>query len=465
MDDRPPFNLVDGLLRRRRVVLAITVICLIIAAALSVLLPKTYDATAIIYLDTARTATDFDAGIAAGDLLQHDFIVSATSRPTLLEACKSPGIACTADDMTAPENTLGKKVTASVYRGTSELAVTAKGSTPEAAAALANAVAQAVIDQDAEEVIRLNQPARDNLNKELTELAASMNAEQKALSQSHAGSSKAAAHQAALIRLQNAYAQTLARLLDINERQDRLTNVATIIQKALPATKAESPNPLLYVSAALVAGLCLGVFLALLIERFDDRIFSPEALAKAAAIPHAFVTEPERRGHPWSGSYALALGHVLARSPGARTLLVVAASRRDDSDHVAAGLGEAAAGAGRRAEVVEFDRASTGSPKLARSEVAGLTKISMPHGNGAATAAAVAEVRRIRGSDGARDDLALVAVPSPDISPAAVMLGRTSPHAALVATRGVTRFGEARRTADLLRQAGVDVAAGILVKR
>jgi len=77
----------------------------------------------------------------------------------------------------------------------------------------------------------------------------------------------------------------------------------------------------------------------------------------------------------------------------------------------------------------------------------------------------VAEVRRIRGSDGARDDLALVAVPSPDISPAAVMLGRTSPHAALVATRGVTRFGEARRTADLLRQAGVDVAAGILVKR
>ena len=71
-------------------------------------------------------------------------------------------------------------------------------------------------------------------------------------------------------------------LLDINERQDRLTNVATIIQKALPATKAESPNPLLYVSAALVAGLCLGVFLALLIERFDDRIFSPEALAKYA---------------------------------------------------------------------------------------------------------------------------------------------------------------------------------------
>src|SRR6266566_5868822 len=146
MDERPPFNLRDALLHRWSVVVAAVSTLALIACALYVVLPRSYEATAIIYLDTARTATDFDAGIAAGDLLQHDFIVSATSRPTLLEACKSPGIACTADDMTAPENTLGKKVTASVFRGTSELAVTAKGSTPEAAAALANAVAQAVID-------------------------------------------------------------------------------------------------------------------------------------------------------------------------------------------------------------------------------------------------------------------------------------------------------------------------------
>jgi Mrp family chromosome partitioning ATPase len=34
----------------------------------------------------------------------------------------------------------------------------------------------------------------------------------------------------------------------------------------------------------------------------------------------------------------------------------------------------------------------------------------------------------------------------------------------IVATNGVTRFADARRTADLLRQSGVDVVAGILVK-
>jgi capsular polysaccharide biosynthesis protein len=467
MDNRPPFHLVDGLLRRHRVVLVITGAFLLVAAALSVFLPKTYQATAIIYLDTARTATDFDAGIAAGDLLQHDFIVSATSRPTLQDACKAPGVACTADEVAAPEASVGKLVTASVYRGTSEVAVTAKGSTPEAAAALANAVAQAMITQDAEEVVRLNQPARDNLNKQLAVLASAMDREQNALKGSAPGSSAAAAHQAEVARLQNSYAQTLARQLDLNERIDRLSNVATVVQPALPPATPESPNPVLYVAAALLAGLCVGAFAGLLMERFDDRIFTPEGLAQAAAVPLAFVAEPDGRGWLWPArrSFALALANILARSPDASTILVVAASARDDSDTVAAGLGAAAADAGQRTAVVDFDRTSTGSPRLARSAITGLTKITMPDGNGSATASAVAEVRRIRSTDAALEDLALVSVPSPDVSPAAVMLGRTTRQAALVATRGVTRFGEARRTADLLRQSGVEIAACVLISR
>src|SRR5260370_717954 len=192
MDDRPTFTLLDALVHRHRFILGIAAAFCLAAAALSLVMPKTYEATAIIYLDTARTASDFDAGIAAGDLVQHDFIVSATSRPTL----QQPG---------------------------------------------------------------------------------------------------AAPHEAELHRLQNAYGLTLARLLDLNGRQDRLTNVATIVQPALPPTKPESPNPLLYVGAALVAGLGVGVFAALLIERLDDRIVSAEGLARAASIPPAFVTQNLQR--------------------------------------------------------------------------------------------------------------------------------------------------------------------------
>jgi len=464
VDDRPAFTLLDALVRRHRVIVGTAAAFCLAAAALSLVMPKTYEATAIIYLDTARTASDFDAGIAAGDLVQHDFIVSATSRPTLQQACAAPDVTCSASDLEAPETTIGKLVSAAVFRGTSEVAVTAKGRTPAAAAALANAVAQATIVEDAAEVVRLYQPARDNLNKQLAQLASSMDAEQKALSSSAQGSSEAAAHEAELNRLQNAYGLTLARLLDLNGRQDRLTNVATIVQPALPPTKPESPNPLLYVGAALVAGLGVGVFAALLIERLDDRIVSAEGLARAASIPPAFVTQNVQRllFPRTKSSYSRALANLVARSPDAlREVLVVAASERDHSDPVAAGLGTVAATAGQRVTVMEFDGHANGSRKPFRSEVAGLSVIAIPAG----LSESPAGVARLRRLDGVQDgEFVLMSVPSPDVSPAALALGRSIKQSVLVATHGITRYGDARRTADLLRQSGIDVVAGILLK-
>ena len=432
MDDRPPFTLLDALAHRRQLILVITGVCCLAAAALSVFLPKTYEATAIVYLDTARTATDFDSGIAAGDLLQHDFIVSATSRSTLVEACALAGNACTSGDLVAPETTIGKLVSAAVYRGTSELTVSAKASSPAQAAALANAVAQAMINQDSAEVTRLYKPARDNLNKEIAQLAAAMDTERKALANSPPGSSAAAGHQAELTRLQNAYMLDLTRVTDLNVRMDRLTNIANIVQPALPPAKAESPNPVLYIGAALVAGLCISVLAALLIHRFDDRIVSADGLARAAAAPVVFVTPGVLRSllSPASGTYSLALANVFARSPAPHSILVVAASERDKSGPVARGLSSAAAGAGQHAAVVELN----GSAAIEKHDL-----------------------------ESTGDELVLVPVPSPDVNPKALVLGRTIKHSVIVATNGVTRFGDARRTADLLRQSGVDVVAGILV--
>src|SRR6266566_9164426 len=130
MDERPPFNLRDALLHRWSVVVAAVSTLALIACALYVVLPRSYEATAILYLDTARTATDFDSGISAGDLLQHDLIALATNRATLVEACQAQGVECTPDNLVAPEETIGKRVSASIYRGTSSLGVTAKAPTP-----------------------------------------------------------------------------------------------------------------------------------------------------------------------------------------------------------------------------------------------------------------------------------------------------------------------------------------------
>lgn len=471
MDDRPPFTLVDALRHRYWAVLGAVAACLLVAGALSLLLPKTYEATAVIYLDTARTATDFDAGIAAGDLLQHDFIILATSRPTLLEACALPFANCTAVETADPEATIAKRITANVFRGTSDVAVTAKAPTAEDAASLANAVARAMIDQDAAEVARLLKPARDDLDKQVTTLLAAMDVEQQALKSSTAGSSVATSHQVQLARLQAQYTLIVARQLDLGQRQDRLTNVASVSDPALPPTKPESPSPATYLLVALVGGLCAGVFTALLIERFDDRILSPESLAKAAGIPMAFVSQGEARRLPLLAPrpqkqrlYSMALAHVLARSPDARTVLVVAASARDHVDAVAAGLGAVAADSGQRVAVIQRDGHSRDSADLSRTRVAGAS--AMPNGNGSGTTAAVAEMTRQENElDATSNDLVLISVPSPDISPAALTLGRTIKRAVLVSTIGVTRFADTRRTAELLRESGVDVVAGILVPR
>ena len=119
--------------------------------------------------------------------------------------------------------------------------------------------------------------------------------------------------------------------------------------------------------------------------------------------------------------------------------------------------------AAQRLAVLQADGSSNGQDFTSGSEVAGVTTIKVPSGDGALAALTVTEVFRRNAIELAPHSMVLVSVPSPDTTPAALMFGRTVRRAMLVATRGSTRFGDARRTARLLRESGVDVAAGILV--
>ncbi|HEX9570863.1 MAG TPA: hypothetical protein VF969_01260, partial [Burkholderiales bacterium] len=336
------------------------------------------------------------------------------------------------------------------------------------AAALANAVAQAMIEQDTSEVVRLFKPARDDLESQLASVRAAMDNEQQQLLSSPPGSSAAAAHQAQLSTLQLQYSALFGRLQDLAEQQDRLTSMATISQSALPRASPESPNRLRYLLAALVAGAVVGVLAALLAQRFDDRIHNGEALARATNTPLALAVRPAGRRDPHPATaqpYSLALARLLAQSPRAQTVLVTAASTSDNSLAAAVGLGEVALDSGQRAVVVHGNGYAPAPRQLTSGgDIAGLTTIAAPSNNRGDLDAAVASATEEYNGDSART-LVLVAVPSPDTSPTAVMLGRTAKRAVLAATAGVTRFRDARRTADLLRQSGVDVVAAILLPR
>jgi len=463
VEERPPLTLRNALLHRWLLVLAIVGAFLLAAGLLSLRKPV-YAASAAIYLDVSRTAPGFDEGVAAGELLQHDFIVASQSRPVLEAACASAGVACTPQELAAPESTLAKRISASSYRGTSTLLVMARAPTPDQAAALANAVAQAIIDQDKAEVVRLFKQPRDNLQKQLTDLQAAMAEEQQQLQHSPAGSPAAAAHQAQLTRLQGQHSVVFGRWQDLAEQQDRLTSVATVGQPAVPPARPEGPGRLRYLAAGLLAGVCLGVLAALLVERFNDRIFNVETLARATQSPVALLDSGAgRRGRTvHHGPYSLALASVLARAPETRTVLVTAASHLDHTDAVAAGLGAVAAEAGQRVVVVQTDGRSPERPSLATSAAGGVTTVTAPAQNGGSLAATVTEVRREVASP---DTFVVVAVPSPDSSPSAFLLGRTAKRAVLVATAGITRVQDARRSAELLRYSGVEVAAAILQTR
>jgi Mrp family chromosome partitioning ATPase len=265
-----------------------------------------------------------------------------------------------------------------------------------------------------------------------------------------------------LTQLQGQYSAVFARQQDLLEKQDQLSSVATIVQPALPPTAPAGPSRLRYLTAGLVAGLCLAVLAALLVERFDDHIFNAETLAMATSSPITLVAPRTGRRRPDAHRpYSLALASVLTRFPDARTVLVTAASRRDHSDAVAAGLGAVAAQAGERVLVVQGDGQAP-DHRLPAAEVAGMTTVAVPSETGAGIAAVVTDMRRELASP---DTIVLIAVPSPDTNPSALMLGRTAKRAVIVATAGVTRFPDARRTAELLRYSGVDVVAAILQTR
>jgi capsular polysaccharide biosynthesis protein len=472
MDERPPVSLRGALRHNVLLILGVVVVALLTAGVLS-LRATTYSATAVVYLDTSRTAPNFDAGIATGELLQHDFVVLAYGRSVLQAACAAPGVQCSAEELASPESTLAKRISVNVFRGTSTLTVSAKAPTAAEAAALANAVAAGMIAADQAEVARLFKPGLDELDRQLKDMQAAIDKQQQAVQSAKPGSAAATTGQMALSQLESQYAALFGQRQTISQQQARTSNIATVTQPAVPPVRPAGPNRPRYLAAGLAAGLALGVLLALLAERFRSRIVDEDGLAFAAGVPVAVAASRVRRrlASPEHRPYSLALASVLARAPDTRALLVASASAEDHSQEVASGLGAAAALAGQRVVVIQADghaapEGNGHTPNggwFPRQPVTGMTTVTPPE-DGGGTVTAITQLLKQYDFQSA-DTLLVVAVPSPDTNPIALLLGPGAKRAVLAATAGVTRFREARRTAELLRQAGVEIAAAILLDR
>ena len=418
----------DALRHRSALIAAVLLACVVSAGVLSIVRHKTYEASALLYVDERHNSSQgFDLALQAGELLSHHYIEMATSRQVLDAACASPDVAALAASSNSPctADVLAPQVRANTVKGTSLIAVTADERTPQAAATIANAVATALVAQDAQQVDQLLKPTRDFLDAELKRLDGEIQAARQGVAASPPNSAQAQAELAYLNQLEGEYAVDYTRRQDLAVEQFRLTGNLSIVQPADAPAKPVDPDPLRYLAAGLVVGLVLALLAALAVEYLDDRLLEPDQLARAVGTDLVVRVPRTRNQSRPAAPLALAHANLLALRRPFQRILVTGATEKDPADAIAWDLAAAATEAGQTVAVVPAASVD-GSPQPAA-------------------------------------DLTVIATPSPESSARVVRLAAAGGPVIVVATEGVTRFGDAKRTADLVRQAGAEVVAAVLV--
>src|SRR5256885_127361 len=123
---RPPdLKTVGSALRHRRAVFAIILLgCVALSATLALVRPKTYEATALLYVDERHNSSQgFDLALQAGELLSHHYIEMATSREVLQAACGASDGSTPASGPPCSPDVLAGQVHAGTVRGTSLIGV------------------------------------------------------------------------------------------------------------------------------------------------------------------------------------------------------------------------------------------------------------------------------------------------------------------------------------------------------
>jgi capsular polysaccharide biosynthesis protein len=296
---------------------------------------------------------------------------------------------------------LGRQVTAAPTKAAGVIAVTVRARSAVQAARLATAVAQQVVAQNQAQAAASAAPTRAYLRGQLDQLEKQQEAIQARVAAAPAGAQ--APLLAELTMTQQQYTATYGRIQDADVEQARLSAALLVRQAAQAPSRAADPDLVRYVLVAAAAGLTGGFLLALLVDLLDRRVRDGDDLAAATGADVVLDADPRAAA---TECCALLL-HAGAGGSTPDDVLVVAASRDDAAATVGDDLARAAADMGRPMTV--------------------------------SVAAA------------------------PTVDPRTLLRAKTASAAVLVATRGRTAGADARRTAHLLRRAGAEVRAAVLL--
>jgi non-specific protein-tyrosine kinase len=278
----------------------IIVICLVVVGTGTYIVTKLthplYQSTALVQVaihSTQNSAVDINSLLASNQLVQTEAVLATSS--TVLRQVASHYQGLTVDQLTS-------EVTATPKTNTQLFGISVLDPSPDRAAALANDIAQTLINQ---------------------------------------------------------------QMQFIQQDTSQGGNFLLLAQSAEPAAKPSQPNTLLNTGEGLLIGLLLGILLAVLFDRLDMRIRDGESLNKwlgLSVLSTIWQTEPEKVINP-EGSNVNAEPYRMLRSniglsaidKSLQSIAVTSALSREGKSVVAANLAIFMAKAGKNTLLVDAD--------------------------------------------------------------------------------------------------------------
>lgn len=273
--------------------------------------------------------------------------------------------------ISTPTNEMLDNLSVSVVSTTNVLQFDYSSPSPVTAAVMANAFAQAYITFRAQSASAQYRSAVAPVNAQIKTTQAKLAAISSKLSHTTSNAARAAlgAKRDSYIAQMGVLQQ---RLSAISSAEPSRNTVAQVIQTARVPTSPASPNKVKNGGLALIVGLVLGVGLAFLRERLDQRIKSREALERLvgapvlAAVPKvpgwkkreaAFLVTLREPKNPVSEAYRTLATNVLytASQEPLGVLMITSPVAGEGKTATAANLAVALAQAGKRVILVSAD--------------------------------------------------------------------------------------------------------------
>jgi capsular polysaccharide biosynthesis protein/MinD-like ATPase involved in chromosome partitioning or flagellar assembly len=356
-----------GVLRRRwKVIAAWTLIGTMAAAAYLVVGPKAYTATASVYVTSNAANTEAVLGSKTTTVINMDneaqIVTSTSVAKVAMQALHSP----------LTPQAIVKQVAVTIPANTQILQISCSDSTPRKAAVCANAFANAYLaTRQATAAAKVTAEIKADQAREKTLETRSLKL-QAQISGLKSGSAQAtAAHEslANIVTQLSPLRSAIAALGASNNYQ-----AGYIITAASRPGTPSSPRKLLYGPGGLMAGLLIGLILAFLVDRGDDRIHSAQEVERFLRIP-ALLTMTKPPATLWSalpppssvpgrefGELARTTASTLG--DGAHVILVVGASPTSWTSVVAANLAAALARTRSNAVLVYTSTQESRAPAL-----------------------------------------------------------------------------------------------------